>query len=60
MPVFIDHDAPRDWESAPDPLIHSWRWLQPKARFYVSVYEETNALVADFRADLERQLWKAS
>lgn len=45
------------WAYAPDPLIHSWRWLQPEAQFFVNLYEETNALRRQFREDLERQLF---
>jgi hypothetical protein len=47
---------PFDWVHAPDPLIHSWRWRQPEAKFYTMVYDEMQGLVRDFKADLRRVL----
>lgn len=46
-----------DWVRAPDPMIHSWRWRQPEAQFYVAFHDETQALVRDIRADMDRQLF---
>jgi hypothetical protein len=46
---------PNDWTRAPDPLIHSWRWRQPEARFYVAFHEEVQAKVREFRAEFERE-----
>lgn len=46
-----------DWAHAPDPMVHSWRWRQPEARFFVAFYEEVNAMVREFLADMRRQLF---